>query len=82
MEPCKGWQGYLREGVRGTINMLHLPGSYSAFSILMGPVAIGDEMRKPVEKFSGSSCWPMGKRFTTRFLIDLLGGRHKDQIFF
>lgn len=47
----------------------------------MGEFAVGVELKKPVEKSSGSSCWPMEKRYTMRFLIDPLGGQHEGKIF-
>ncbi len=49
---------------------------------LMGEFGPGDVLKKTVEKSSGSSCWPTGKRFTTRFLIDPLEGQHEGKIFF
>ena len=49
---------------------------------LMGEFAAGDESRKPVGKSLGSSCWPIEKLFTMRFLIDPLGDQHEGEIFF
>ena len=49
---------------------------------LMDEFVDGDKLKKSVEKFPGSFCWPIEKLFTTHFLIDPLGDLNEGKIFF
>ncbi len=49
---------------------------------LMDDFVFGDGLKKPMANFLEWLCWRIRKRFTMRFLTDLLGGQNESEVFF